>query len=246
MAKTTYIYLSDYDAHKITEWMSSLGALCYDKEGKVVEALPSLTNDISMFKICFGENVSIDYSPCININGFLQLGFFRSTNVNNRDELAKYNLIKKYIKNNFRYSKLNMCYYGPDFYDDWWNYKLGLMLPTFLESEQIEINANEIDAVFEEIRELGFTIKPDRVRLRNIDIIDPSFDSFVIFSDVRNMNRIIIKKSIVCYDYDSKCIFVIKNEKRKTFSFFLDARIRAQNITDLVDLFEMLSSRGDE
>lgn len=243
MEKVIWAYYNESDLYQIENFLSNIGVVFVDRNQKVVENLPFLSKELPTFSICLGNRMCIEYTPCLESNGYLQCGSFRLIN-NHTDSQKLFSLLKKYIRKTFSYSKRNACYYGTDFYNEWLANKWYCKLPISLESQQVDFDIKDMDSIFQDVADMGFIIRPNYIKLSNMDEINISHDAFVIYSNLCEVVRRIIRKRSVYYEPDSFCIFVYKNTKKGIVSFLLDKRITAQNSPKIANLFETLKAKG--
>ena len=243
MARTVFVYFNEKDFADLMELLDGMDADYYDSKKNQVNALPYMSDGPSTYTICFGEVANVEFSPCFALAGYLQHGSFRLKDDSNSASRKKYSAIKSFIKKNYTYSKENSCYFGASFYNDWINYTCSLPLPILLESEHLDVGVEEIESLFEYVEADGFVVKPTGVRLRDRDTLNMTFDSFVVYSNQADVIVKIARKSFIHYLFDSKCLFVYKNTNRNTFSFVLDARIRKDPSTRMVELFDSLKDK---
>ena len=241
MEKVIWAYYNKKDLLQIEKLFSNNGAFFVDRNKKAVEDLPFLSKELPQFSICLGNSICIEYTPCLESNGYLQCGSFRLVN-DKIDSLKLFSLLKKHIRKNFTYSQRNACYYGADFYNDWLANKWYCKLPVSLESQEVDFDIKDIDNIFQNVTDLGFIIRPNYVKLSRMDEISISHDAFVICSDLCEVSRKIIRKRSVCYESDSLCIFVYINTKKGRVSFLLDKRITEQTAPKIWNLFETLKA----
>ena len=241
MSKVVWAYFNARDLSGIEELFSGHSAVCYDKDAIAVEHLPFVSNALPNYKVCIGERECIEYTPCVEINGYLQCGSFRLMD-STAEAITLFSVLKKYIKKNFTYSKRNACYYGPGFYNEWLENKWYCKLPISLESQQVDFYSVDLGEIFKIVTEFGFVIKPNATKLSAMDDTDLSHDAFVIYHDSKAVIKTIVRKRFVRYELDSQCIFVYKDNKKGIVSFLLDKRIAEKMAPNLVELFEKLKS----
>ena len=102
---------------------------------------------------------------------------------------------------------------------------------------------NEVKKMFTEILANGYIIKENRARLRNIDKLDFSSESFVIFVERSNILSTIVNKNKIYYEYGSDCIFVYKDRHKKIYRFILDRRIIEDPLSNSPMLFEKIKNK---
>ena len=90
--------------------------------------------------------------------------------------------------------------------------------------------------LFDNVIENGNIIRNNNVRLRNVNDIDLSADSFVIFNDESKMLTTVLRKSLIRYECGSECIFIFKR-KKGIYELILDDRISDNSECSIVKLF---------
>lgn len=241
MPKVIWAYFNATDLDGIEELISSNGAACYDQKMVATEEVPFVSRELSSYTICIDERMCMKYTPCVEMNDYVQCGVFRLM-ASTTEAVELFSALKKYIRKNFTYSKRNACYYGPGFYNEWLENKWYCKLPISLESQQVDFQSADLDEIFQDVIQLGFDIKPNVIKLSLMDDVSMPHDSFVIYYDHDEVIRTITRKRFVRYELDSKCIFVYKDNKKGVVSFLLDRRISDKTSSKLIKLFEKLKT----
>ena len=81
------------------------------------------------------------------------------------------------------------------------------------------------------------------IRLRDIDNINLSAESFVIFKNNNQLIPTITRKTMIRYEYDSECIFVCNNKRKNCYVFVLDRRISLRMSSDIEVLFKSIKQK---
>lgn len=238
MKKTIYAYFNNDDLSELLNGLLQKGIPLFDDRQRPIMDLPFAVKDITEIRLYSQENGCVTFAPCIYLGNQLQCGsFYLMSESNCTASLELFSQIKKAVRNKFSYSKANACFYGPGFYDDWLNKKF--CLPILLDFDRIELTVNQIENLFSALQNTCFRVKPNNVRLRDVEKVDLSIPSFIIYSNDNHLVRTIIRKSFIRYEYDSACIFAYKDEKRGIYSFLFDRRLTCDS-PELVSLFEKL------
>lgn len=239
MAKTVYAYFNTDDLAKLLNELLQIGIPLFDNEQRQISNLPFVVENITEIGLYSQEKGCVIFSPCFYLGNQLQCGSFCLTQENcYADSPRLFSQIKKTVRKKFTYSKENACYYGSGFYDDWLNKKY--CLPVLIDFERIEIKDDKIDKLFSMLQNTCFSIKPNNVRLRDIDKVDFSIPSFIIYSNENRLVKTIIRNSLLRYEYDSACIFADKDERKGVFSLVFDRRL-TDDSPELRVLFEGLA-----
>ena len=224
MRKTIYAYLNTDDLQELINDLMQKGTPLFDNNQTQIMKLPFAEEHIAEMELYSQDNGCVIFSPCYYLGNQLQCGSFCLMKENHCPaSLELFSQIKKVVRHRFSYSKENACYYGPGFYDDWVNKRF--CLPILLDFERIEITANKIQNLFSILQNTGFHVKPNHVRLRDIDKIDLSTPSFIIYANENLLVQTILRKSWIHYEYGSACIFVDKDERKGVYSLVLDKRL---------------------
>ena len=237
MAKSIYVYLNDIDLSPILEMLSNAGLSFYDKNKILTFEIEAISSNITTYSIGYNSDCCIGFSPCYYTLNHLQCASFYLEDVKNAELITIFNLIKDYIRKAYMLTKDKSCYIGQNIYYDWLNKKY--CFPIMFEYDAFSIE-NSIEAVFDYVRKHGYVIKPNNVRLRDIDTVDLSVESFVIFQNNKQLIPTIIRKTMIRYEYDSECIFVFYHKKMKCYEFVLDRRISLQMSSNVEILFKSI------
>lgn len=238
MAKIIYAYFSENDLRDILQLLSDNGATLRDNNEEPVKTAQAIVNGLVEYHVGCSDNDYIIFTPCAYLGRYMNCGSFYLSNEKNAELAPLFLKIKKHIRKEFLHSKENRCYIGPDIYEEWLTGKH--RFPVLLASDRFEMEANKVQALFDSLLAEGFTIKPNDVRLRDLDLVDLAHDSFVIYEDAKKVKRTIANKTWVHYEYGSECVFVYRNKKTKTYSFELDKRLKNNAASSLVVLFERI------
>lgn len=240
MGRTIRFYLNDDDLAVILDLLSERGMTFYDKNKKIVEELYAISHDISIFYMSCNNSSFIEFAPCFYTLKYLQCASFHIESEEDSELSAAFSLIKKYIRQTYMLSQDKTYYIGPGIYQDWLNRKY--YFPILLKYQELVVDENDMEAIFNDILSESYIIKTNNVRLRNIDVIDLSAESFVIFAESSKISTTIIRKSIVRYEYGSDCIFVYRIKKSKECVFQLDKRIVDDPSSKSPQLFEKINN----
>lgn len=217
MARIVYAYFNDYDLYAINNLLVDIGVEFSVYKNVRLNKLPFSWNERCEITIRFRNGGTILFSPCIINARHFQEGYFAITD-NSPASAQMFMLIKRHIKKTYMYSKENSFYYGTGIYHDWIDFKY--LFPVLFEAETLNVDSNIINTIFNIILEEGFVIQPNNVRLRDINTIDLTFESFVIYSKSDRMIRTVLRKSIIYYEFGSECIFVYKSQKKNLIPLF--------------------------
>lgn len=237
MAKRIYVYLNDIDLSLILEMLSGEGLSFYDKNRTLTFEIGAISSNIATYAIGYNSNYCISFSPCFYTLNHLQCASFFLEDVNNIELLTIFNLIKNYIRKTYMLSKDKSCYIGQNIYLDWLNKKY--CFPIMFEYDVFSVE-NNIKLVFDYVQKYGYMIKPNNVRLRDIDNVDLPTESFVIFQNNKQLFPTIIRKTMIRYEYDSECIFVFYHKRKRCYDFILDRRISLNISSNIKTLFKSI------
>lgn len=230
MGKIIYTYLNDYDLKNILNIFSEHDVKCsnadYDNIKAISKGLPTF---------CFGYNdkTCINFIPCFYTLNQLQCAAF---SIENNDEILNlvFTNVKKHIKSSYIISKDKSFYIGPEFYKEWMENKY--CLPSLIKYDSFFVAENNLKELFNNVIENGNIIRNNNIRLRNVNDIDLSADSFVIFNDESKMLTTVLRKSLIRYECGSECIFIFKR-KKGIYELILDDRISDNSECSIVKLF---------
>lgn len=237
MAKRIYVYLNDTDLSLILEILSNAGLKFYDKNKMLTVEMTAISSNITTYFIGYNSDCCIVFSPSFYTLNQLQCASFYLEDVENVELFTIFNLIKNYIRKAYMLTKDKSCYIGQNIYLDWLHKKY--CFPIIFEYDVFSVE-NSIESVFEYVQKKGYSIKPNNVRLRDIDNIDLSAESFVIFQNNKQLVSTIIRKTMIRYEYDSECIFVFYNKRKKCYDFVLDRRVSLQRSSNIETLFKSI------
>ena len=238
MKKTIYAYFNVDDLAELLDGLLQNGMPLFNDERGQIMDLPFVVNNITEVKLYSQNNGYVIFSPCFFLGNQLQCGSFCLMQGNDCSaSLELFSQIKKVVRNKFSYSKANACYYGPGFYDDWINKKF--CLPILLDFDRIELAVDRIGNLFSMLKSSPFRVKANNVRLRDVEKVDISTPSFIIYSYEDRLEQTIVRKSWIRYEYNSACIFVDKNERKGVYTLVLDRRLSKDSF-ELKFLFEKM------
>ena len=236
MSKILYAYFNNKDLYDFFEFIENQRIPIIAKSRSSIKELQAISTDLSTLYIPTCESNNIEITMCHYAGYFLQPGSIRIDEVLTSQDKNVFTTIKKYIHKRYKLSKDKSYYIGPGIYSDWLNRIQ--KFPVLFEYDEITVFEQDIKDVFASISKKGFVIRANNVRLRSIN--DWTFDdeSFVIFDSINKLSKVIFRKTIVHYDYESICIFVYKDSKRKRYKFILDKRIDEVTENKLIELYE--------
>ena len=241
MAKTIYVYFNTNDLTELLNNLQQKGIPLFDNEQRQILNLPFAVKNYIEIGLYSQDNGCVIFSPCWFSDNRLDYGWFCLTNENDCPASSKlFSQIKRIVRKIFFYSKESATYYGSGFYNDWLNKRY--CLPIQLDCERITLTVDEIEHLFSTLRNTTFCIKPNLVRLRDVDKVDLSIPSFIIYSDSSQLMRTIIRKAFIRYEYDSACIFAYKDERKGIYSLEFDRRL-SKEFPELKSLFESLKTQ---
>ena len=239
MSKIIYAYLNDTDLLNILNIFSENNIKCTNAGSKDIKAV---SNGFPIFYFGIDSETCINFSPCFYTLNLLQCAVFRIEN-DNEFFHSIFTKIKKHIKSSYRLSKDKSFYIGPEFYNEWKENKY--CLPSLFEYHSFCVNKSNIKELFEHLCQKGFLVRNNNTRLRNINNLDLSLDSFVIFNEKSKMSTTILRKSIIRYECGSECIFVYKR-KNDIYEFIIDDRIYENPECYITKLFDEIKENfGD-
>jgi len=239
--KTIYAYFNKEDLTNIQNLLFEKGFVFYNENKTIAEEIPAISHDLTQYYIGLNNVHYIYFMPCTYLGGYLQYGTFRIVDDSSAAAEA-FLILKKLIRQTFQISKDKMFYIGQSIYRNWIDQKYNF--PVLFQYDEFTVDASDFQNLMAEIAHDGFMILPNNVRLRNMDSIDLTTESLVVFKESSKLLRTIIRKSIVHYEYGSECIFVYKN-KPKVYAFVLDKRIANNSSSMLPILFEKIKSKVD-
>lgn len=233
MSKIIYAYLNDADLLNILNIFSENNIKCINADSEDIKAV---SNGFPIFYFGIDSETCINFSPCFYTLNLLQCAVFRIEN-DNEFFNSIFTKIKKHIKSSYRLSKDKSFYIGPEFYNEWKENKY--CLPSLFEYHSFCVSKSNIKELFEHISQKGFIIRNNKSRLRNINNLDLSSDSFVIYTDQSKMLETILRKSIIRYECSSECIFVYKR-KNGIYEFLLDDRFYYNPECSMAKIFDVI------
>lgn len=240
MAKTIYAYFNTDDLEELLNRLLKKGIPLFDDEQRRILNLSSTAEGIKEMCLRSQDGGYIVFSPCVYLGNQLQCGLFCLP----QDDccpssLKLFSQVKSIVRHIFSYSKENACYYGPGIYDDWLNKRV--RLPILLDCDSVELTVDRVEILLDTLKGTCFSVVPNNVRLRDIDKTDLLMPSFIIYTNKDLLVKTIVRKTIIHYEYDSVCIFVRKDERKKIYYAVFDKRIAADS-PELSLLFEKLRS----
>lgn len=231
MSKIIYAYLNDADLLNILNIFSENNIKCINADNEDIKAV---SNGFPIFYFGDDSENCINFSPCFYTLNLLQCAVLRIEN-DNEFLNSVFTKIKKYIKSSYRLSKDKSFYIGPEFYNEWKENKY--CLPSLFEYHSFCVNRSYIKDLFEYISQKGFTVRNNNSRLKNINDLDLSSDTFVIYTDQSKMIETILRKSIIRYECGSECIFVFKR-KNDIYEFVIDDRLYDKPDCSIIKIFD--------
>lgn len=237
MSNVIWMYFNENDLRGFERVLFDNGAILYDDKKQKVTNLSSVSENLGTYTITFDDVTELIFSPCLHL-GELQCGSLRLIDDKDTFSRKKFSILKKYVKNTFTYSRELQLYYGPGIYDDWINYKID-NLPVLLKSERFELITDDIEDTLKNIEHSGFVVKPNRVKVRDMNVISSDFKEYVICFDIGDLNRRIERKKFIIHNNNSKCIFVFTDKKKGMLTFVLDDRLKNKSFR-IVELFEVM------
>ncbi|MBR6801115.1 MAG: hypothetical protein IKM61_05135 [Eubacteriaceae bacterium] len=238
MGKTIYAYFNKDDLTGLLNYLQEKGESVLDSERRQIFNLPSSVENVTEISLHGKDGGYVYFSPCIYQGTRLECGTFFLTDENSSpDSLKLFSRIKKAVQACFSYSRENACYYGPGIYEEWLNKRV--CLPVLFDSDSIELKADRVESLLDMLKDTCFGVKANDVRLRDIDKVDLSVQSFVIYTDENRLIKTISRKTWVHYEYGSACIFAYKDDRKGIYTFIIDSRITDDN-PELRELFEKI------
>jgi len=122
---------------------------------------------------------------------------------------------------------------GRGMYQDWLNQKYNFW--TMFRFKSFSIEKKLLKPLFEKLLTKNVIIKNDIVSLENVDEIDYFAEDFILYREGANINQCVIHKTKIRYMYGSECIFCTYNYRNKTYEFYLDIRVCADDDTTEVE-----------
>ena len=240
MTRTIYAYFNADDLAELLKSLREKSITLFDNEQRQMLNLPSITVGVKEIRLNSQENGCVTFSPCSYLGNHLQCGLFCLPQDDCcASSLKLFSQIKNNIHHIFSYSKENACYYGPGVYDDWMNKRV--RLPILLDCDRVELPADRVQSLLSTIKDTCFSVAPNNVRLRDINKTDMLMPSFIIYTNKDLLVKTIIRKTIIHYEYDSACIFVYEDARKKKYSAVFDKRL-TRNSPELSALFDKLKT----
>lgn len=238
MSKTLYAYFNDEDLYDFFTFLATKDIPIFVSNGISLSKVHAIGTDMLTLYIPTCEPQNIVVSMCCYAGYFLQPGMIRLEDASNPHALSMFTAIKKYVRQIYKLSKDKTYYIGPSIYSDWLQ---GMhKFPVLFEYAETIVLEQDIKEVFTIISACGFVVRASDVRLRNINDWTINDETLVVCEDVSKLSRLIIRNTIVHYDYGSECIFVYKDVKRKQYKFVIDKRIDTVTHQKLYELFEKI------
>lgn len=241
MAKIIYIYLNNDDLTLLLKELSFNEIVIYNKDGLKVDKISAISNGIEKYYLGKEEKKYIEFTPCWFSANYLQEACFYTEKTDEPEGKNLFNQLKKYIRLNFRISSDKSYYIGNQIYQDWLHNKY--CFPVLFEYQKFCIENNRLNELFDDVIKEGYSIRNNKVRLRNINNIDLGADSFVIFKENTDLITTIIRKSFISYEYGSDCLFVYKRDKKKQIEILLDQRRMKDSSSHAAAIFQKLQEK---
>ena len=240
MRSTIYLYINEKDISELNIFFQQHNITFCNSKMEKIEELPFISEGFARYYLMNETDIVMEYSSCRFMVGRLQPATicYDSQICNNR---RLFTSLKNHIRKYYEISTNKLCYVGPNMKQDWKDRKY--CFPEILFYSEVRIENDKLRGIFEEILEKGFEIKANHVRLRNIDQVDFTERSYIVFSKESNIIRTILRKNIVFYEYGSECLFGEYDDKKKTYIFFLDQRLVDENKQKLIELFETIREK---
>ncbi|MBQ3100511.1 MAG: hypothetical protein IJC50_05915 [Clostridia bacterium] len=247
MSKRIYFFINDEDLFDLLSFLTE-GGFTYRCDTQFKAINPNLVKvEITYQRNKENNQNYIHFYPSISSETYTSDAYIvLDDEAEAHQNLTKaFRKIKKYIKSHYTLSKNKAYYIGPNIYKDW--LKREVKLPVLLEYEEIVIGENSINLkrFFDCIVNQGYYVKVNFAKLRNIDVLDLTANSFIVYSSLDKIEKTIINRNMVRYDFDSECIFIYKTKhgKETVLSFLLDKRVLKKSSSKLVLLFEKLRDK---
>ena len=230
MGKIIHTYLNDNDLKNILNIFSEYDVKCINADYDDIKAI---TKGLPTFYFGNNDETYINFIPCFYTLNQLQCATFI---IENDDPILNlvFSKIKKHIKSSYIISKDKSFYIGPEFYKEWIENKY--CLPSLIKYDSFFVVENNLKELFDNVIENGNIIRNNNIRLRNVNDIDLSADSFVIFNNESKMLTTVLRKSLIRYECGSECIFIFKR-KKGIYEFILDGRLSDNSECSVVKLF---------
>lgn len=238
MRKVIYTYINDEDLSLIIKLLLEKGIIFYDKDKIVTDEVQAITDTNKMFYLSNNCESFIEFIPCFYTLKYLQPASFCIEY--ERDSVLKevFLIIKQHIQQRYILSPDKSYYIGASMYRDWLDKKY--CYPVLFQYKEFSVDEKNIKMLFNELLKNGYIIRTNKSRLRNRDVIDFSAESFILYVEHSVLITTIIRKSLICYEYGSDCIFVYRKKRKKSYVFQLDKRIADDIDAKAPLLFEKL------
>lgn len=231
--------MNDNDFINFLFFLQVKNAKFYDKNKEEIEQIPVVEDGIEAFFIGYNQNDCIVYQPSYYSMKCLQMAILRIEDSKDSRLRKLFSEIKKYIRSTCLLSSDKMFYIGMEIYQDWIDKKY--CFPVLFKYSEFVIDEAKIEAIFEELEKDEYRVKNNKVRLRNVDVLDLSGESFVIFLQTASIVTKVIRKSVLVYDYGSECIFVYRRNRK--YIFQLDQRLMEGETSKTFELFEEIRQK---
>lgn len=241
MGRVIYVYLDDDDLKEMQTMLSGKRIFFWNTDKKQIGDIQAFSHSYSGFYVGYDCESAVKFMPCFYAARYLQCATFRIENKDDTTTKKIFDIIKKYIHQTYFLSQDQSYYIGTGMYKGWIEKKYSV--PMLFQYEECSFDENEVKKMFTEILANGYIIKENRARLRNIDKLDFSSESFVIFVERSNILSTIVNKNKIYYEYGSDCIFVYKDRHKKIYRFILDRRIIEDPLSNSPMLFEKIKNK---
>lgn len=244
MKKKLYAYFNDNDLYDLLAFLNTRNISILTPNHIPQSDIRAISTERLILQIPAYETHNIEIVMCSYGGYFLQPGVIGINEEYSTQEMRIFTAIKKYIRQNYKLSKDKSYYIGPGIYSDWLQRKH--RLPVLFEYDEIIVQEQDVEEVFAYIENKGFVIRANNTRLRNISNWNLNEDSLVICDNINKLNNLIIRNTIIHYDYNSICIFVYKNVKRKQYRFVMDKRIDLSSNIMLFELYNDICEKSGQ
>lgn len=241
MGTVIYVYLDDNDLMKMHAMLHEKGITFWNMDKTLINEVQAFSNKYPVFYVGYDCESAVRFMPCFCTSRYIQCATFC---IENKEDVTGKNIfevIKKYIRQTYMLSQDKSYYIGPSMYQGWLVKKYSVPMP--FRYDECFYTENEIENLFCEIQAEGYIIKENKARLRKMNMLDLSAESFVIFAKLSDILSTIVNKNTIYYEYGSDCVFVYRNRKTKTYRFIIDRRIADDPYSYSSLLFEKIKNR---